>query len=209
MKRKLLILGAGGHGLVVADAAIKMGVWSEVNFLDDNENLKLQIPNIAVIGNISELKKFKKKYQDVFIAIGDNCHRLKLLRELVADGISVPVIKHPSSIISSCSELASGCFLAANSVLGVGAKLGLGCIINSSATVDHENILADCVHISPGAHLGGGVKVGECSWVGIGASIREQVSIGANVMVGAGAAVIGDVEDNLQVVGVPARVRDL
>ena len=36
MKRKLLILGAGGHGLVVADAATKQDRWSEVRFLDDN-----------------------------------------------------------------------------------------------------------------------------------------------------------------------------
>lgn len=208
MKRKLLILGAGGHGLVVADAATKMDLWSEVKFLDDNENIKSQIPRI-VIGKITDVKKFKDSFQDVFVAIGDNNHRLKLIKEIISEGINIPVIQHPSSIISSYSEMDSGCFLAANSVLGVGAKLGLGCIINNGATVDHENILADCVHISPGAHLGGEVKVGECSWVGIGASIREQVSIGANVMVGSGAAVVGDVEDNLQVVGVPARVRDL
>ena len=208
MKRKLLILGAGGHGLVVADAATKMGLWSEVKFLDDNENFKPQIQSI-VIGKITDLIKFKDKFQDVFVAIGDNNYRLKLIKEIVNVGINIPVIQHPSSIVSSYTEIGSGCFLAANSVLGVGAKLGQGCIINCGATVDHENILSDCVHISPGAHLGGETKVGECSWVGIGASIREQVSIGANVMVGAGAAVVGDVEDNLQVAGVPARVRDL
>ncbi len=206
MKPKLLILGAGGHGLVVADAAIKQDFWSDVKFLDDN--VKIKLPDYEVIGKISEVKNFKDKFQDIFIAIGNNKHRLSLIKEMICCGLNIPTIQHPSSIICSSTKIDSGCFLAANSVLGVGAKLGLGCIINTGATVDHENLISDGVHVSPGAHLGGGVKVGECSWIGIGASIREQVCVGANVVVGAGAAVVSDVENGLQVLGVPARVKE-
>ena len=65
--------------------------------------------------------------------------------------------------------------------------------------------MSDGVHISPGAHLGGAVKVGRYSWIGIGASVREQTAIGENVIVGAGAAVVDDVEDNMRMFGVPAR----
>ena len=166
------------------------------------------MPDFDVIGKLSDLSKYKDEFQDVFVAIGNNKRRLILIRELISDGFNIPAIQHPSSIISSLVEMGPGCFLAANSVLGVGAKLGLGCIINTGATVDHENQISDGVHVSPGAHLGGGVSIGECSWIGIGASVREQVSIGANVVVGAGAAVVGDVENRLQVLGVPARVRE-
>ncbi len=209
MNSKLLIIGAGGHGLVVADAAIKQGLWSEVDFLDDNTSIEVQIPNSSIIGKVSEINNFKDKYQDVFVAIGDNQHRIKLISEIVASGFNVPIIRHPTSIVSMSVKIDAGCFLAANSVLGVRVRLGVGCIVNTAATVDHENQISKGVHISPGAHLGGGVKVGEYSWIGIGASVREQVLIGANVVVGAGAAVVGDVGDNLQVVGVPARVRDI
>ena len=203
---KLLILGAGGHGLVVADAATKQGLWSEVKFLDDNEEINL--PDYDVIGNLSEVKAYKNEFQDIFVAIGDNKHRLKIIEEMMCDRINVPIIQHPSSIVCASAEIDSGCFLAANSVVGVGARLGKGCILNTGASVDHENNLSDGVHVSPGAHLGGEVSIGECSWIGIGASIREQVSIGANVIVGAGAAVVSDVENGLQVLGVPARVRE-
>ncbi|MBT6282943.1 MAG: acetyltransferase, partial [Phycisphaerae bacterium] len=75
----------------------------------------------------------------------------------------------------------------------------------TGATVDHDCELADGVHISPGANLGGNVTVGECSWIGIGACVKNGVTIGKNVIVGAGAAVVQDVPDNVTVVGVPAK----
>ncbi len=204
MKPKLLIVGDGGHGLVVADAAIEQDLWSDIAFLDDNLNGELQIPTCKIVGQTADAASLVDCYQDLFVAIGDNKRRLELIDENLKNGFNIPIIFHPKSIVSSYSTIGVGSFLAANSIIGVGAKIGKGCIINTSATVDHENILFDGVHISPGAHLGGSVRVGSCSWIGIGANVREQVSIGEEVVVGAGAAVISHVEDKQLMLGVPA-----
>ncbi len=204
MKPKLLIIGAGGHGLVVADAAQEQGSWSEIAFLDDEVKGELIIANCKVVGVTADASSLLHQYQNLFVAIGDNKRRLQLIKERMSDGFNIPIIIHPSSVVSTNAEIGSGSFIAANSVVGVGAKLGKGCIINTGATVDHENLLSDGVHVSPGAHLGGGVRVGSCSWIGIGASVREQVSIGNDVIVGAGAAVVSNAEDKQQMLGVPA-----
>ncbi|MNJ71095.1 UDP-N-acetylbacillosamine N-acetyltransferase [compost metagenome] len=84
-------------------------------------------------------------------------------------------------------------------------RIGPGSILNTGCSVDHDCVLGTAVHISPGARLAGGVKVGDLSWVGIGASVRQLVRIGSDVIVGAGAAVTTDVADAQTVVGVPAR----
>ncbi len=204
MKPKLLIIGAGGHGLVVADAALEQELWSEIAFLDDEVNGELLMPKCKVIGETADARGLHGEYNDLFVAIGDNKCRLKLINEFMSIGFNIPIIKHPSSVVCANAEIGSGSFLAANSVVGVGSKLGKGCIINTGATVDHENILSDGVHVSPGAHLGGGVHVGNCTWIGIGASVREQITIGNDVIVGAGAAVVNNVEDKQQMLGVPA-----
>jgi acetyltransferase-like isoleucine patch superfamily enzyme len=83
--------------------------------------------------------------------------------------------------------------------------LGTGCIVNTAATVDHDCILGDGVHIAPGAHLAGGVRIGARSWFGIGAVARQGITIGADVLVGAGAVVIRDIADGKTVIGNPAR----
>ena len=205
MKPNLLIVGAGGHGLVVADAAIALDNWSEIAFLDDKLEGKLLIPTCKIIGQTADASSLVGRYQDLFVAVGNNKRRLELINENLKNNFNIPTISHPKSIVSSYSSVGVGSFLAANSFIGVGARVGNGCIVNTSATVDHENLLSDGVHISPGAHLGGGVKVGSYSWIGIGANVRENISIGSNVIVGAGASVIKNIADNTQVLGVPAK----
>jgi sugar O-acyltransferase (sialic acid O-acetyltransferase NeuD family) len=204
MKPKLLIVGAGGHGLVVADTALEQGSWSEIAFLDDEVKGGLLISSCKVVGVTADASSLLHQYQDLFVAIGDNKRRIQLIKERMSDGFSVPYIVHPSSVICAGTAIGVGSFVAANSVVGVGVKLGKGCIINTGATVDHESVLSDGVHVSPGAHLGGGVRVGSCTWIGIGASVREQITIGNDVVVGAGAAVVSNVDDKQQMLGVPA-----
>jgi len=94
----------------------------------------------------------------------------------------------------------------ANTAINSGTKIGENVIINTGATVDHDCVLEDYVHISPGAHLAGNVYVGELTHIGIGASLIQGVKIGRNVIIGAGAAVINDLPDNVTAVGVPAKV---
>jgi sugar O-acyltransferase (sialic acid O-acetyltransferase NeuD family) len=187
---RLIIIGAGGHGRVVADAASVPAV-----FLDEDTSQE------GVIGKPNELSAVTSNDDGVVVAIGDNSMRLQML-----GGIKqATTIVHESSVVGNTVTLGVGTVVFAGAIINAYATLGIGCIVNTGATVDHDCQLADGVHISPGANLGGNVTVGKCSWIGIGACVKNGVTIGKNVVVGAGAAVVQDVPDNVTVVGVPAK----
>lgn len=202
---RLAILGASGHGKVVADSAECAG-WKEIDFYDDAWP-KVEFNGVwRVVGNTDALLNNLAKYDGVVIAIGHNSTRLKKYKELVSHGATLVNIIHPGAQLSQYIELGVGNVVMAGAVINVGSKLGDNCIINTGAIVEHDCMLADGVHISPGAHLAGGVIIGNSSWIGIGANILQCVSIESDVIVGAGSVVINDIKEGCTVVGIPAKI---
>lgn len=202
--KRLAILGASGHGKVVADCAELCG-WDEVSFFDDAWPVLEANGHWSILGDTAALLKRISEFEGVLVAIGNNAIRHAKLRALTEAGAMLAVLIHPAASVSRYTGIGAGSVVFAGAVVNVDCRIGMGAIINTGATVDHDCVLGDAVHISPGAHLAGGVTVGDQSWVGIGASARQLVRIGSDVMVGAGAAVVADVPDGCTVAGVPAR----
>ncbi|PKM35509.1 MAG: acetyltransferase [Gammaproteobacteria bacterium HGW-Gammaproteobacteria-10] len=201
--KRLAILGASGHGKVVADAAESAG-WSEVVFFDDAWP-ELQKNGLwRVCGDTRELIRSFLNFDGVSVAIGSNRIRVQKCAELADHGAKLATIIHPSAEVSRYAKLGGGSVVFAGAVVNVDVVTGQAAIINTGATIDHDCCLGDGVHISPGANLAGGVTVGNLSWLGIGASVKQMIKIGDRVVVGAGAAVINDISDDLIVAGVPA-----
>ncbi len=203
--KRLAILGASGHGKVVADTAGLAG-WDTVVFYDERWPDVTSVGPWPIAGRMADLVEASTSFEGVVVAIGDNAVRLRLIRQLAAHGLALPAVIHPAASVSAHAAVGSGTVVFAGAVVNAFATIGAGCIINTAATVDHDCVLADGVHVSPGAHLGGGVHLGESAWIGIGASVKQGVAIGATAVVGAGAAVIADIPDGAVVGGVPARV---
>lgn len=203
MKNKLLIIGASGHGKVVADIAIEMNKWQRIVFLDDDESIESSM-GIEVIGKSSDAFTYINDY-DIFIAIGNNEIREKIQNRLETAGASIPVLVHPVAVLGEQVGLKSGTVVMAGVVINCCTRIGKGCIINTGATIDHDNVIEDYVHISPGAHLAGTVRVGMSSWIGIGSMISNNVYIVSNCMIGAGTVVVKDITEIGTYVGVPAR----
>jgi sugar O-acyltransferase (sialic acid O-acetyltransferase NeuD family) len=202
----LLIIGAGGHGKVVADTALLLG-WINVAFLDDRAaSLGSQL-GLPVVGTLGDLTAQKREFSSAIVAVGDASLRLELTDRSRQSGFEVVSIVHPMAYVSKFASIGPGCVVFAQSAINAGAKLGSACIVNTGATVDHDCIIGDGVHICPGAHLAGDVRVGDRSWIGIAATIRQGIAIGCNATVGAGAAVVADVANGSTVAGVPARQR--
>ena len=201
----LLIIGAGGHGKVVAETALLMMQWNKIGFLDDHFPLVSGIASVPVLGVVGDAGAFLTDYSHVVVAIGDNRLRLQLLNHLVNMGFSAAVIVHPQSTVSPSAVLEGGTVVFAQAAINYGAHIGRGGIVNTGATIDHECSLGAAVHVSPGAHLAGRVRVGDYAWIGIGAIVIHNICIEAAAVVGAGAAVIRDVAANTVVTGVPAR----
>lgn len=202
--KRLAILGASGHGKVVADTAEACG-WTEIIFFDDTWPSRTSNGVWGVVGTGRDFFEKAHEFDGVVVAIGNNAIRQSKVAILVQKGATLATLIHPAAYVSRHATVGAGTVVFAGAVLNTGATVGVGGILNTGCSVDHDCILADSVHISPGARLAGGVSVGQCSWVGIGACVKQMINIGANVVVGAGAAVVSDVDEGMTVVGVPAR----
>lgn len=203
--KKLAILGTGGHGKVVADTAEVCG-WNDIEFFDDRWPAIEKVEHWYVSGDSQQLLMRLHEFDGVIVAIGSNEIRYSKITELLAAQAPLVSLIHPAATISRYASIGKGGVVFAGVVVNSYATIGVSSILNTGCSIDHDCCLADYVHISPGARLAGGVKIGRLSWVGIGASIRQSIHIGSNVKVGAGAVVVEDTADDLTVVGVPARV---
>lgn len=202
----LLIVGAGGHGKSVADAAACMDAWDEIVFVDQKYPALTANGRWPVIADQSDLSALRGRFAQATVAVGNSATRLKLLDELESKGFRIPAIRHPSSVVAIDAILDPGVVILAGAIINTGARVGRGSIINTGASVDHDCVLGEGVHVCPGARLAGEVTVGDRAWIGIGASVIQQRKIGKASTVGAGAAVIHDVAEGVTVGGVPAKI---
>lgn len=203
MQKKVIIIGAGGHARVIADI-IKKSNDEIVGFLDDNAEIqgKTIFDGKIVLGDTSE--ESVKKYSDCYFIIGIGSNRVRKIISEKYPNLKWYTAIHPSAIIGSNVEIGEGTVLMAGTVINIGTKIGKHCIVNTCSSLDHDNILEDFVHISPGSHLAGTVKVMEGTWICTGVTIINNISIGKNNIVGAGATVIKDIlEEDSTFVGVP------
>lgn len=199
MKDKLLIIGAGGHGRVVADIAEAMGKYSEIAFLDDGVIEKN--PRFTVLGGSSVAAEKKDEYE-VFVAIGNSRIRQRIMESLNVD---FATLIHPSAIIGSEVTIDAGTVVMPGAIINTGTTIGKGVIINTSSSVDHDCQIEDFCHIAVGTHLCGTVHVGEHTWIGAGATIIQSVNVCGNCMIGAGAVVVKDITESGTYVGVPVK----
>ena len=201
MHDKLIIIGAGGHGKVVANIAVLNG-YKEIYFLDDDTSKK-DIGKYQIIGTTKDIDRYKNEY-DFFIAIGNNETRKKLAMLLLDNNIKPVSLIHPSAVIDSTVQIGSGVVVMANAVINADTMIGNNVIINTASSIDHDCIINDYVHISPGVHIAGNVHIGERSWLCIGSTIINNITVGADIIVGAGATVINNIDENGIYVGIPA-----
>jgi sugar O-acyltransferase (sialic acid O-acetyltransferase NeuD family) len=200
--RAILVVGAGGHGKVVADILVRQGK-TVAGFVDDDGNIRGQTRlDLPILGIISD-----HGHDDRYLlapAIGANAARKTVAERIGSAADRWVSAIHPSATISGSVSLGRGVVIAAGAVINPDAVIGDFTIINTGATVDHDCEIGPFCHIAPGVNLAGGVCVGEGTLIGVGANVIPYRSIGKWVVIGAGAAVTMDVPDYVAAVGVPA-----
>ena len=203
-KNGVILVGYSGHAFVVAEALMLSG-YQIIGYLD-KEMTSINLMNLEYLGfeeNKNVLKKIKGNY--VFPSIGDNCIREKIITYFENNGFEFITAIHANSNISNYASIGKGTLVARGANINPFAAIGKGVIINTGAIVEHECVIKNFVHIAPGAVLAGNVSIGKNSFIGANAVVKQGISIGENVVIGAGAVVVKNVENNIMLIGNPAK----
>ena len=196
--RRLAIIGASGHGKVIADIARRIG-YCEIVFFDDDESIH-ECGGYPVVGKSSEAGTIDA---DVIVGIG-NADIRKRIQESIPEQKLATLI-HPDAVIAEDVEIGVGTVVMAGAVINPGTHIGKGCIINTCSSVDHDCIVDDFVHVAVGSHLCGTVNVGAGTWIGAGVTVSNNVFICPDCMIGTGAVIVNDIWESGTYVGVPAK----
>jgi sugar O-acyltransferase (sialic acid O-acetyltransferase NeuD family) len=196
--RRILIVGAGGHGKVVADVLRVGGAFEIAAFADERAQQRDgdQYLGARVFAGDDAIARARELGIGwAIVAFGDCGARLGCYERLRVHGFEIASAVHPRAVVAEDVAIGAGTVVLAGAVVNTAARLGDAVIVNSGAIVDHDCVLDDGVHIEPGATLGGNVRVGRASTVGFGATVVKGVRIGAHARVAPGAVVTSDVAD--------------
>lgn len=204
----LIIIGAGGHAKVLIEALLASSAVIK-GIVDSNPMLAGScILGVPVLGGDDVVVEFTPAQIQLVNGVGSiglpNL-RQRLYERFKILGYDFSTVIHPSAVVTSDVILGEGSQVMAGAVIQPGSHIGCNTIINTRASVDHDCIIGDHVHISPGVTLSGGVDIGAGSHIGTGATLIQGISIGCGCLVAAGAVVVKDITDGEMVRGVPAR----
>ena len=201
--KPLVIVGAGGHGRVVHDVALSLGL-AVAGFLDDSRSG--EVNGVPVLGGTARIETLLADHSFI-VAMGGQQARRRF-STLIAGRAELATLVHPTAWVSPSARIGQGSVLVGGVIVNANADVGAFCILNTGCTIDHDNLLKDGVQICPGAHLAGAVTCEEDVFVGTGACVIPGVTLGREAVVGAGAVVVRDVAPGDKVFGNPAAPRE-
>lgn len=208
--KPVLIIGAGGHAKVVADALLASG-RQVLGFVGGEplSGVKSEVLlGIKVLGTEEVLRNYSAIEVDLVNGLGGvDCSglRRRVQERLEGEGWYFSGVRHPSALVSPFSDVSPSVQILAASVVQVGASIGGGSILNTAAVVEHDSVLGSYVHVAPRAVICGNSRVGCNSHVGVGAIVRQGLQLGPDTLVGAGAVVVKDFDGRGALIGVPAK----
>lgn len=206
---KCILLGSGGHALVLLDAMMQTGDKTVYGILDpDKKRHGERIFGIPIIGDDGWLSEAATHGVTHFVvgigSVGDSRLRERVYHLGQEHHLIPHSVIHPRAIVSPYAELGLGVQIMANATVNTHARIGNNVIVNTGSIVEHDCVVGDHVHVASGACLTGQVQVGRNAHIGAGATIRQSIKIGDYAIIGMGAGVVKDVPSHTTVVGIPA-----
>lgn len=181
MNRKLLIVGAGGHGRCCLDIARENVGYNEICFLDD-QGVGNHVNGTSIIDYIKNLQKYVEDY-DLFVAIGNNIIRKELIEKAEKLGFCVITLISNKSVFSEYASIEKGSVIFPGAVVEANAVVGKGSIIAANATINHDAVLEDYVLVNsntvvrPNTRIGCFAKIGSHCVITFGKEIKTRYEI--------------------------------
>ena len=144
---------------------------------------------------------------DIIVGIG-NAKIRKTIQESIPCEKIITLI-HPDAAVADDVIIECGTVVMAGTVINSGGRIGRGCIVNTCASVDHDCVIGDYVHVAVGSHLCGTVSVKNETWIDAGTIVSNNISICSECMIGAGAVVVRNITEKGTYAGVPVRRLDM
>lgn len=169
MENKLLLIGGGGHCHSVIDSILSAGIFKEIGVVaKDQDNYKELTDDDLIapylVGTDKELPKLLENgWNCAFVTLGSvgNTKGRRVLCKTISElGFEIPTIIDPSAVVSRKAVVENGVFIGKRAVVNTGTKVGDCAIINTGAIIEHDCVIGDFAHISPGTTLCGQVSVG-------------------------------------------------
>jgi len=188
MTRRVIIVGAGGHGRSVAEIVLDDAGLQLVGFVDDAAASLGTIFDRPVLATTQQLVACRVHADAAVVAIGNNRLREELCNRALAAGFELLTVVHPRAIVSASASIAAGCAIMAGAIVGTQAALGLGVIVNSGSVVDHHCRVEDFGHVGTNASMAGGSVLGRGAWMQAGAALGYSVVVAAGTVLTPGEA---------------------
>jgi len=208
MTLPVIVIGGGGHAKVLIDVLRLNGI-EIFGIAVSNDSLKGQLlSGIRVIGNDNDIFMFHPDSVSLLNGIGSiglPTKREDIFNQFQNKGFRFVNIIHPSAIVASDVTLGNGVQIMAGTIIQPGSRIGTNTILNTKASVDHDCIIGDHVHLAPGVTLSGGVTVGTGVHIGTGATVIQGVHIGDRSLIGAGSIVLKNVSQGSKIMSIHAR----
>lgn len=205
--KEIYIVGSGTYGDAMFELAEECGYRVMGFYDDDTSKHGKNIMNTTVIGGFSALTDSEIAGRNFIVAIGNGKIRHDIMENINERGGITPTLIHPTAKISKSAKIGKGVYIQMGAVIWTKAELGDYVIISPNAVIAHHSKIGHSSLVSTSCVVGASIDIGAYCFFGIGSIVITGVKkVGKNVMLGAGTTVIKDIEDNVLMVGSPARV---
>lgn len=173
-KEKLLLVGAGGFGRMVAEQAM---LQYDCAFVDDGQPVGTEVCSTPVVGEIANLPELRKSYGLLVVGIGNNNFRAQVYEKAAAMGYTFPNIIAPSAYVSPYAKLGNGCVILQNACVQNGAVVGNGVLLNAGAEVHCDVVVEDYALIYANSVVRTGAKVGKYARIGSNVTVCNSAVV--------------------------------
>ena len=180
MKKKILLIGGGGHCKSVIDVIEQENKFDIAGIIDKKELIGHDLLGYKIVGSDDDLNDLRQHYHYALITVGQIKSpeiRIKLFEMLKSFGYELPIVISPLAYVSKHALLGHGTVIMHHALINANVSIGQNCIINTKALIEHDAIIEDNCHISTGAIINGGVHVKAGTFYGSNATCKEYVHI--------------------------------